>query len=60
MKKDPKTKEWLPTEKYGGYHNAAASCFMLVRFDLKGKREVMVVPVELMHQKRVLESKVYS
>ena len=40
-------KEDLPTEKYGGYNKAAATCYLLARFTVKGKWEVMLVPVEL-------------
>ena len=50
----------LPTEKYGGYNKATASCFMLVRFILKGKREVMPVPVELLVVDQVLEDRDFA
>ena len=53
-------KKGLPTEKYGGYNKATASCFMLVRFTLKGKREVMLVPVELLVKDRVLEDREFA
>lgn len=48
------------TEIYGGYNNATASCFMLVRFLLKGKREVMPVPVELLVLDRVLADQAFA
>ena len=53
-------KKGLPTEKYGGYNKAAASCFMLVRFVLKGKQEVMLVPIELLVKNRVLTDREFA
>lgn len=53
-------KKGLPTEKYGGYNKATASCFMLVRFDLKGKREVMLVPVELLVKDRIINDREFA
>lgn len=53
-------KKGLLTEKYGGYNKATASCFMLVRFELKGKREVMLVPVELLVKDRVLDDRTFA
>lgn len=53
-------KKGLSTEQYGGYNKATASCFMLVRFELKGKREVMLVPVELLVKDRVLDDRTFA
>lgn len=53
-------KKGLPTEKYGGYNKATASCFMLVRFDLRGKQEVMLVPVELLVKDRVANDREFA
>ena len=53
-------KKGLLTEKYGGYNKATASCFMLVRFEQKGKREVMLVPVELMVKDQVLKNRTFA
>ena len=53
-------KKGLPTEKYGGYNKATASCFMLVRFVLKGEVEVMPVPVELLVKECVLEDREFA
>ena len=53
-------KKDLPTEVYGGYNKATASCFMLVRFVLKGKTEVMLVPVELLVKEQVLTDQDYA
>jgi len=40
-------KNGLPTERYGGYNKPTASCYVLARFMLDGKSEIMLVPVEL-------------
>lgn len=53
-------KEGLPTEKYGGYNKATASFYQLVRFTLKGKPDVMLVPVELMFKDRVLADPAFA
>lgn len=53
-------KKDLPTEVYGGYNKATASCFMLVRFSLNGKKEVMLVPVELLVKDRVLTDREFA
>lgn len=53
-------KKGLPAETYGGYKETRAACFMLVRFVLKGAREVMPVPVELMVKDRVLADPVFA
>ena len=37
----------LPSAKYGGYNNATTSFFVLAGFTQKGKRDAMIVPVEL-------------
>ena len=50
VKKSPgliSLKNGLPTEKYGGYNKPTASCYLLARFMIDGKWEVMPVPVEL-------------
>lgn len=60
LKKDPKTGEWLPTEKYGGYNNATVSSYFLTRFTVKGKPEVMLVPVELLVKDRVLDDRTFA
>lgn len=40
-------KQGLTTEKYGGYNKPTASCYLLARFMIDGKWEIMPVPVEL-------------
>lgn len=47
-------KAGLPTEKYGGYNKSTATGYVLARFICKKKREVMLVPVELMYYDRMM------
>ena len=47
-------KQGLDTAKYGGYNKATAAGYVLVRFQLKGKLEVMLVPVELMVKDKIV------
>ncbi len=42
-------KKNLPAEKYGGYNKAAASFFLLVKYQSGKKSELMVMPVELLY-----------
>lgn len=53
-------KQGLPTEKYGGYNKPTASFFVLARFEVKEKREVMIVPVNLLDAKQFLEDADYA
>ncbi len=56
-------KKGLDTEKYGGYNKATASFFLVVKYTevvKKAKDEVMIVPIELMVEKLVLESENYA
>lgn len=46
----------MPTEKYGGYNKATASFYVLARFAVKKKHEVMIVPVSLMDAEYYLQS----
>lgn len=48
-------KNGLPTEKYGGYNKPTASFFVLARYETKGKREVMIVPVNLIDANRFMK-----
>lgn len=41
------TRKELPPEKYGGYNSATISYFVLVRFQLQNRQDIMIVPVEL-------------
>ena len=48
-------KAGLPTEKYGGFDNATASFWVLSRFKMGKKSDVMFVPVELLVKERFLK-----
>ena len=48
-------KRGLPTEKYGGYNKPAVSFFLAVRYRLGKKKDIMIVPVELMYADHVLD-----
>ena len=45
-------KAGLPAERYGGYRKPTASFFVLARFTVKNKRELMIVPIRLMDAER--------
>ena len=49
-------KAGLPTEKYGGYNKATATFFVLARFTVKKKREIMVVPISLLYADKFRKS----
>lgn len=49
-------KNGLPTEKYGGYNKATATFFVLARFTVKKKREIMVVPISLLYADKFRKS----
>lgn len=53
-------KKDLSTEKYGGYNKASAFGFVLIRAILKGKNEVLLVPVELLAKDRVLTDREFA
>ncbi len=40
-------KKGLPAEKYGGYNKPTASFYLLASYRIKGKKDIMFVPVEL-------------
>ena len=48
-------KAGLPTEKYGGYNKSTASYFILVKYQAGKKAELMVMPVELLQEKKLSE-----
>ncbi len=43
-------KKGLTTEKYGGYRKPAASFFLLVKYTAGKKHDVVILPIELMHE----------
>lgn len=44
----------LPTEKYGGYNKTTASFYLLASYTIKGKKDIIFVPIELMYADRVI------
>ena len=53
-------KKCLDTEKYGGYKRPSATCFIIARYTLKKKTEVMFVPVELMFADNVFSDETFA
>ena len=51
----PRKKE-LPTEKYGGYNKPTSSFFLLVKYRVGKKSELMVMPVELLYADKAVSS----
>ncbi|MGN0910696.1 MAG: type II CRISPR RNA-guided endonuclease Cas9, partial [Thermoguttaceae bacterium] len=49
-------KKGLPTEKYGGYNKAAASFYVLARYTVGKKRDVLFTPIELLDARKYFES----
>lgn len=44
-------KKGLDTSKYGGYRKPTASCFLMTKFCLKKKTDIIILPIELMNEK---------
>lgn len=55
----PRKKD-LPPEKYGGYNKTTASFYMLASYSLKGRKDIIFVPIELMYAKRVMTDKAFA
>ena len=53
-------KKNLPTEIYGGYNKPTASFFLLVKYSVGEKREISIVPVELLDAENVKASTSYA
>lgn len=47
-------KDNLPTEKYGGYNKPTISFFLLVKYRIGKKMEVMLMPVELIYAAKAM------
>lgn len=56
----PRKKELADTTKYGGYSGAAIEFFIPVRYKVKKKYDIIIMPVELMHGKKFLEVSGYA
>ncbi|MDO4568201.1 MAG: type II CRISPR RNA-guided endonuclease Cas9 [Clostridia bacterium] len=53
-------KQGLPTEKYGGYNKPTAAFYILAKFMVKKKYELMLVPVELLHSRQFLADRGFA
>lgn len=53
-------KKNMPTEIYGGYNKATASFFILVKYVVGKKQDVMVMPVELLYSKQFLNDQAFA
>ncbi len=50
----------LPTEKYGGYSKTTATFYMLASYSIKGKKDIIFVPIELMFADRVMNDEAFA
>lgn len=55
----PRKKD-MPPEIYGGYNKTAATFFVLTRYAVGKKRDVMLMPVELLCAKKFLSDKAFA
>lgn len=55
----PRKKD-MPPEIYGGYNKTAATFFVLTRYGVGKKRDVMVMPVELLYAKKFLNDEAFA
>lgn len=53
-------KKGMPTELYGGYRGATVSFFVLVKYKIAKKQDVMIMPVELLFADKFLASEEYA
>lgn len=53
-------KKGLPSKKYGGYNSPKIMFFLPVRYIAKKKNDIIIMPVEVMYGKRVLEDIEYA
>lgn len=53
-------KQGLDTAKYGGYNKTAASFFVPVAYSSGKKKDIMIMPVELMYSSRFLADSEYA
>ncbi len=49
-----------PTEIYGGYNKSTASFFVLVRYKIAKKQDIMVMPVELLYADKFLQNDAFA
>ena len=55
----PRKKD-LPPEKYGGYNEAGVMFFIPVRYSAGKKKEIFILPVELLHGRRFLDDAAFA
>ena len=53
-------KAGLPTEKYGGYNKAGIMFLMPVKYKIRKKCAIIIMPVELLHGKHFLEDETFA
>ncbi len=53
-------KKGMPTEKYGGYNGPTTSFYMLTRYTVGKKAEVMMLPVDLLYASKFFEDAAYA
>ena len=53
-------KKGRPTETYGGYNKSTATFFVLVKYKIAKKQDVMVMPVELLHADRFMNDESFA
>lgn len=53
-------KKGLDPKKYGGYNKSSAAFFMLASYDRGGKKDVSLVPIELMVADRFLQDEEFA
>ena len=50
----------LPAKKYGGYNKTTASFYLLASYTIKGKKDIMFVPIELMYADHVMADHTFA
>lgn len=49
-----------PTEIYGGYQKSTASFFVLVKYEIAKKKDIMVMPVELLYGDQFVQDECFA
>lgn len=50
----------LSVEKYGGYSKTTATFYLLASYTIKGKKDIIFVPIELMFADRVMNDEAFA
>lgn len=53
-------KKNLPSEKYGGYNNTKATCFVLTKYYTNKTTGVVIMPLELMYAERFVKDEAFA